>query len=123
MSYTVTDDEKERLYNEYGKPPKRDEPLSLQRDMMVYVCDIGGPLYGLEKGRVFGTGLTHEEVRRKKGMATDSGTIEGDESDTYVNVRYGPATMETCYVPEQYVVEIIADECRWDADKRGYVPV
>lgn len=123
MSYTVTDEEKERLYNEYGKPPERDEPLSLERDMMVYVCTIGGPLYDVQKGRIFKTDLSHQEVRRKKGMATDSGTIKGDENTTYVNVRYGTATMETCYVPEQYVLEVLADECQWDTDERGYVPV
>ena len=116
MSYTVTDDE-------YGQPPERDEPLSLERDMMVYVCNVGGPIFTVEKGRIFETGMSKDDVRRKKGMATDSGVIRGDDGDTYVNVRYGTATMETCYVPEEYILEILTEECRWSTDQRGYVPV
>lgn len=123
MSRTVSDDERERLHEQYGKPPKRDDPLSVERDNMVYVCTIGGPLYSVEKGRVFKTGLSYSDVERSRGMTTHSGAIPGDEDTTYVNVRYGTATMETCYVPEQYVLEVLAEGCEWSTDERGYIPV
>lgn len=122
MSYTVTDDEKERIYEEFGKPPKRDEPLEVERDNLVIVAAVGGPVYSVERGRVFGTGLTREDVAETRGMSTHSGAIEEAEHGEYVNVRYGTATMETCYVPIEYVLEVEAEECEWSNEKRQHVP-
>lgn len=122
MAYHVSDEERQRLYDKYGKPPKRDDPLAVERDNLVFVANVGGPLYTVERGRVFDTGLSYDDVRATKGMTTDSGAIAEAEHGEYVNVRYGPATMETCYVPVEYVLEVLADECEWDATKGHHVP-
>lgn len=120
MSYTVSDSEKERLYDEYGKPPKRDDPLDVGRDNLVYVCTIGGPLYDVQKGRAMKTGLTREDVKESRSIATHHGTVP--DGETFVNVRYGTATMECCYVPEAYVLEVLAEDATWSNKERQHVP-
>lgn len=123
MTYNVTDEEKEELYSKYGKPPKREEPLEVERGNLVYVTSIGGPIYSLERGRVTKVGMSREDVEDTKGMTTDSGTIQEAEHGEYVGVRYGTATMHVCYVPIEYVLEKVSDECEWDNEKHQHRPL
>lgn len=122
MSDDTTDEldvdaQKERLYNEYGKPAKRDEPLDLEVDNLVFVCTAGGGFYDIELARVMKTDVTHSEVDRKMV----DGSFDGDENTTYVDVRYGTTMHDSTYVPETYVLEVVAEKAKWDTDKHQYV--
>lgn len=133
MSRTVSDSEKERLHRQYGEMahddpilsyksvPKRDDPLTAERDNLVYVTTVGGPIYDIQRGRIMETGLSREDVVDSRGITTHSGTVAQAEYDEYVNVRYGTATMHTCYVPIEYVLEIVAEDCEWSSEKGQHI--
>lgn len=117
---SVTDEKKQELYDRFGKPPKRNEPLDVKRHNYVVACMIGGPLYSVKRGRVTKTGLSPEEVSEKRsGLSHHDGALA--EAGEYVDIRYGPATFEHEYIPPEYVLEIVSPGCKWVGGK-GYEP-
>lgn len=115
----VSESERERLYDKFGKPPKRDEPLEISRNNLVYVCSAGGPIYKVYRGRVTNPNVSDRKLDKySKSIATDDGVRE--DGDRMVKVRTGTATMESVIVPIKRVLEVIGEDAEYVASERYY---